>query len=637
MEKEEFYTAQEIADKLKVNIMTVYRHINSGKLTAVKTGKDFRVLKSDFEAYLENSQQRSIVEEKENEILILQKEIAKLHNNIKKERYGLYWKDIPEGFEDDVENKIPILKEDSKLGIKNDKGKPTHIIIEGDNYHSLTCLNYTHKGKVDAIYIDPPYNTGSDGFRYKDKRILDKFPDGTDVPKDSPYRHSYWLSFMKKRLELSKNLLTDTGVIFISIDDNEFAQLKLLCDEIFGENNLVGIFTWVRKKKGSNLSKEFRKITEYILAYKSSSKPITLYGQKAYSEKQVPLLNRPNNVSKLSFKAGTVKVGRDVKSDKFKKGNYGSGELIVKLLEDVDIKDGIITSPFTIEGRFRWSQKTVDEEISSGSIFTASNTFRINVARHNQADKFKSPSSLLTPDDGIGTNEDATEELREIFSNIEKLPFDYPKPVSLIKYLISSTTRGKDNAVILDFFAGSGTTGHAVMNLNNEEDTKKQFIICTNNEDNIMKEVCYPRIKKVIEGYSDKEPTYDSIKFYRADFVGKNNILRSTDKDKVELAYNAGELLAIAENTLNKVKSDDHYQIFSDGNRFTAIYFREEMDKYDQFIEEVQGLKSDEITVYVFSWEADETIYEFEDMNNVRVKTIPQPIVEIYKQIYNLV
>jgi len=118
------------------------------------------------------------------------------------------------------------LTEVKEKAIKNKDGKPTHILIEGDNYHSLTCLNYTHKNKIDLIYIDPPYNTGSDGFRYKDKRVLDKYPDGSEVPKDHPLRHSYWLSFMSKRLELAKDLLSDSGLIFISIDDNELAQLK---------------------------------------------------------------------------------------------------------------------------------------------------------------------------------------------------------------------------------------------------------------------------------------------------------------------------------------------------------------------------------------------------------------------------
>ena len=177
----------------------------------------------------------------------LEKQVLRLQTEIKKNsetQYGLRWMDVPEAFEAKAENAIPTLEEVKEKAITNDDGKPTHILIEGDNFHALTCLNYTHKGQIDVIYIDPPYNTGKDGFKYKDKRFLKEFPDGTPVPLDHPLRHSYWLSFMHKRLELAKNLLSDRGVIFISIDDNEQANLKLLCDQVFGEKNFVGNVIW---------------------------------------------------------------------------------------------------------------------------------------------------------------------------------------------------------------------------------------------------------------------------------------------------------------------------------------------------------------------------------------------------------
>src|SRR3989338_3852653 len=177
--------------------------------------------------------EKELLQQKENHILKLEKEIEKWKKAVKTQRYGLVWLDVPEGFEDDVENKLPILEEVPKKAIKSKDDKPTHLLIEGDNYHALTCLNYTHKGKIDVIYIDPPYNTGSDGFKYKDKRILDKFPDGTEVPKESPLRHSYWLSFLKKRLELCVELLSDQGVIVVHIDENELFNLGLLLNEVF--------------------------------------------------------------------------------------------------------------------------------------------------------------------------------------------------------------------------------------------------------------------------------------------------------------------------------------------------------------------------------------------------------------------
>lgn len=178
---------------------------------------------------------------------------------IKRQKYGLNWIDVPEAFEKDSENKIPVLEEVKDKSIKNDDGKPTHILIEGDNYHALQCLNYTHKGKIDVIYIDPPYNLGKD-FIYRDARFLDKYPDGTIISKDHPLRHSAWLSFMQKRLSLAKNLLSNKGVLFISIDDTEFAQLKLLCDEILSSSLFLGSITWESKTKSQNTKSAFDKL-----------------------------------------------------------------------------------------------------------------------------------------------------------------------------------------------------------------------------------------------------------------------------------------------------------------------------------------------------------------------------------------
>src|SRR3989344_4592858 len=184
------------------------------------------------------------------EIDRLKKQVEELRSEC--DRYGLRWHPIPEEFESDSENALPVLKEKGgKFGdVELDPSADHNVLIEGDNYHALSVLSYTHKGKINVIYIDPPYNTGSDGFRYHDKRISKEFPNGVEVPVGHPYRHTYWLSFMEKRLVLAKDLLVDGGVIFISIDDNEHASLRLLCDKIFGEPNLLGVFTWVRKKKG---------------------------------------------------------------------------------------------------------------------------------------------------------------------------------------------------------------------------------------------------------------------------------------------------------------------------------------------------------------------------------------------------
>ncbi|PIP30699.1 hypothetical protein COX25_03345 [bacterium (Candidatus Howlettbacteria) CG23_combo_of_CG06-09_8_20_14_all_37_9] len=650
MENEEYYTAQEIADKLKVNIMTVYRHINSGKLSAIKTGKDFRVLKSDFESYLQNSQQRSVVEEKDNKILLLEKEISKLQRNIKKQRYGLVWVDVAEAFEDDVENKLPILKENPKLAIENINDKPTHILIEGDNYHSLTCLNYTHKEKIDAIYIDPPYNTGSDGFRYKDKRILDKYPDGTDVPKDSPYRHSYWLSFMRKRLELSRDILKETGVIFISIDINELAQLKLLADEVYGENNLVSLISVkVKDPAGVGQQSHIFDVCEYILMYAKNISEFKNYYQELPMDfeevkehlnsygKIVIDFGKPEllkeierqNVGKIKvFKCEEYKIektkdmplGEYVKNRKMIFADYNPNGGMILAIKDQIPKAGLSYLEYT-PTKGRDAGKTVKTYFYNGRILSWLDNIVIyenkKLYRRSKMTNFWNiPNASLYLEGGVD------------FTNGKK-------PLRLIKKVISTLDR-KD-LIVLDYFAGSGTTGEAVMDLNEEDGGNRQFILCTNNEDGIMTNTCYKRINNAIKGYRNKQGSANSVKYYNAAFVGKNNVLNSTDNDRIELAHNAGELLAIAENTLYEQGRNDYYQIFRDGDRYTAVYFREEMDKYDEFIKEVQSLKAREITAYVFSWEADETIYELEEMKNIRLKTIPQPIVEIYKQIYNLV
>ena len=200
----------------------------------------------------------------------LEKEVERWKSQVKSVRYGLNWMDVPEAFDKDSEDKIPILEEVADKAVDAEgplAGRPPHVIIEGDNYHALTCLNYTHRGKIDVIYIDPPYNTGTDGFTYKDKRFLTEFPDGQKVPKEHPLRHSYWLSFMEKRLKLAKNLLSDKGVIFISIDDNEQANLKLLCDKVF--SNDVETFIWRKSGIGRDGKMKntttFRNDHEYIL------------------------------------------------------------------------------------------------------------------------------------------------------------------------------------------------------------------------------------------------------------------------------------------------------------------------------------------------------------------------------------
>ena len=629
------------------------------------------------------------------EIEALKKKLEVANNRIKTEKYGVTWLDVPEAFEEDSENQLPILTELKEKAIKNEDGKPTHILIEGDNYHSLTCLNYTHKGKVDLIYIDPPYNTGTDGFRYKDKRVLDKYPDGTDVPKDSPLRHSYWLSFMHKRLELAKDLLKEDGVIYVSIDDNEQANLKLLMDKVFIEKNFIGTFVWEKKRKGSHLSKTFRSMTEYVLCYSKDISKSSLVGEKAYADKWQPLAKRTNSRKTLTFPKNTI-VSK-LEDGKYTKGSKGKGTSALNFLNDFTIKKGIIVDEIKVDGPFVWQQSKLDSEIKLGTIPSLSTKFGFNVLRSDQGSKTKTPSSLINKLQNVGTNEDAYEELSRIL-NTER-GFDYPKPTSLIKYLVQTQTMFKKNPIILDFFAGTGTTGQAVLELNKEDNNNRQFILVTNNENSIMDNVTYPRLNRVIDGFDyegtqkeiilkknitwtefkkaektiekitklkEKEGSkWDNIKieikdgilkviaentkqfkftslgnslrYYKTDFVGSNNILSATDEDKSTLAHKAGYLLSIAENTLEEIELSSCYQMFENDNKVTAIYFKEELTEMETFLEKVEKIDKP-IALYLFSW-GNRSEFEalFDHLEHITIKTIPQPILEIYKRIYNIV
>ncbi|KKQ41954.1 MAG: Type III restriction-modification system StyLTI enzyme mod [Parcubacteria group bacterium GW2011_GWE2_37_8] len=566
----------------------------------------------------------------DNEVARLNKKIAKYEAiELKQNKFGLVWLDVPEAFEDDAENKLPILEEVPKLAINSKDGKPTHLLIEGDNYHALTCLNYTHKGKVDVIYIDPPYNTGSDGFKYKDKRYLKEYPDGTEVPIEHPLRHSYWLSFMRKRIELAKELLAPQGVLFISIDDNEMAQLKLLCDEVFNEKN-TDIVIWKKidpkydKNTNAKITKRTKRIHEFILvAYKD--KDSTTFEKIRKIPNWLNKYTNPDNDPRGAYKQGIIS---------FEEGH-----------DNEDKKSEYYYTILTPSGRKITRQFFVKKDefknlLDDNRIYFPKNGAGIPALKifENEEKDFYFETIL----EGLGSLNYGKKELADIFGVSEDdVPFSTPKPTKLIKEMIRSSA-GND-AIVLDFFAGSGTTGHAVMDLNREDTGNRQFILVTNNDEivngqehKIMTDICYPRIKKVIKGYNGNMGLGNSVKYFRTAFVGKNNILRADDADKIELAHNAGGMLAIAENTLDQLEENDHWQIFEGDKRNTAVYFKEEFGEFDDFIERVRKLKKP-TSVYIFSWEKELDFNEFEDDKNITVKTIPQPILEIYKQIYNLV
>ncbi|MBU0279181.1 site-specific DNA-methyltransferase, partial [Gemella sp. zg-1178] len=398
--------------------------------------------------------------------------LGQIETALNEKKYGLVWEKHTEKVDEMLEHNIPLFCEDENRKITVKENEVYNFLLEGDNLHSLKLLEKTHKGKIDVIYIDPPYNTGNKDFIYNDS-----FVDKTDG-----YSHSKWLSFMEQRLEIARELLSDEGVIFISIDDNEQAQLKLLCDEVFGEENFIAIYKWNKTSTPPSLSKKVRNKFEYVICYEKNRTDIK-YNAGITLGGDMPLLNEGNTVRDIKFDKSKVKFSFN---GKFKKGNYGK----IELKNDLDIVDGFSKEDFVLRGCFKWTQETVDEEVLNETTFVIkSKKFSPRYVRVGE--RIKRPSDIISMNEcRVETNEGAKKELNILVPNNS---MTYPKPTSLIKYLIRFTENNRTNKIILDFFAGSGTTGHAVMQLNKEDGGKRKYILCTNNENNICEEVTYQR------------------------------------------------------------------------------------------------------------------------------------------------
>jgi len=575
------------------------------------------------------------MDDKDLKIKKLEEEIERLKKELKtKKKYGLVWENKKEEVVEMCKEKLPVLKEVKEKEIITDKDKPVNLLIEGDNYHALSVLNYTHAGKVDVIYIDPPYNTGNKDFIFNDHY----------VDREDAYRHSKWLSFMEKRLKLAKNLLKDTGVIFISIDDNEVAQLKLLCDQIFGEDNLVEIFyIQVRyASKSLNEKDPFQKLIEEVLIYAKNKNKF--------------LPNKPKieyELEKFRFQIVEKSKGEEIilgnkKVVIFKPGEY---EVIEKEEGNVNLL------------KATWASGSVLKGNTSGKFF------------HNYIEKRKKIDGLNVlykvygiGEDGLGyryftgpKKENTTKGLfysgipldkKEAILNNKTIYkekpivnfYDYSadfgnitheggvgfrsgkKPVKLLKNLINLN---KDkNALVLDFFAGSGSTGHAVLSLNAEDGGNRQFILCTNNEENICTDFCYPRIKNVIKGWGKYKGLVGNLKYFRTDFVDAE----PSDKNKIKLTHQATEMLCVKEGTFEKVIDNERFKIFKNSDHYTGIIW--DQTAIPEFKKAIKDIKA-KFSVYVFSL-GDETFdEEFVDVKQkVNLSPIPEAILRVYRGIF---
>lgn len=524
----------------------------------------------------------------------LLKVIEKLES---RKKYGLIWDEekTKEQFEKESENALPVLKEVKGKEIKTDASKPTNILIEGDNYHALSVLNYTHQGKIDVIYIDPPYNTGNKDFKYNDRF----------VERDDAYRHSKWLSFIGKRLRLAKSLLKNDGAIFISIDDNEFAQLKLLCDDIFGEDNFVDCISWDKKSsaKGVPPKNMVVNVHEYILVYQINSS-FSFIGEP----RDLKGFDNPDNDPRGPWRNTNIKSTVKDKSLAF-----------------------AITNPETkisYTDVWAFSKTELDRLIKEKYLIFPKNK-NGQVRKKEFFNEFKNSNIPIKSSWGLFDNQKNTEMLKKILPNVT---FLNPKPLELMQYLLKAVA--KNNSIILDFMAGSGTTGHAVSILNKEDNGTRQFILCTNNENDIAQEICLPRIKTVIKGHSDYPDITgikSNLKYYKTSFV-KNSISR--DDLKMRITRECTEMLCLREGIFDEVKAKSDYHIFEQNGRIMGVYYSMERDSLAQLKKELDKMEGEKI-LYCFTFDPlglDKN--DFADWQGVSLEPIPQKILDIYEQIY---
>lgn len=512
--------------------------------------------------------------------------LSDLEKDVNGKKYGLVFEEHREEIDEVLDTHTPILTEDKDLFIDN--GGQMNFLIEGDNLASLQLLKKTHKGKIDLIYIDPPYNTGNKDFVYDDA-----FIDNNDT-----FSHSKWLSFMHQRLRIARMLLSDNGAIFISIDDNEEAALKLLCDSVFGENCFVANISWQRTYSIRNDSKGIPLEVEHILVYSKkefwqpNKLPRTEKMDASYSNPdgdrcawmsgspiasdakthqgmvyaiQHPLTGKllyPNNTAHwrysqeqmLEYMNGWCEYKLEDLHDDEKRA-----EICGVAASDVrkDVKAIVLAKSF--EESYSKAKAVYDSGPWPRFYFTSGG--KGGIRRKVYADSVGGRiSTNYWMYDEVGHTDEAKKELKAIFEGV--IPFNTPKPVRLLERIIQIGSN--NDSVILDFFAGSGSTGHAVMNYNaKNDDSNRRFILCTNNENNICREVTYERVKRVI----DKEGYAASLKYYKVDYIPISDRMYYEYAD--ELLLHIRELVEL-ENGVN----------FTSNDKIGIVLTEEELDDF---------------------------------------------------------
>lgn len=562
-------------------------------------------------------------------------ELIKLLRSQKK--YGLVWEDKPEDVEQRMLNEQPVLVEVPERAITSDDAEaPNHILIEGDNLEALTALSYTHAGMIDVIYIDPPYNTGkTDEFKYNDKYV-----DATDG-----YRHSKWLSFMSKRIKIAKQLLNDTGLIFISIDDNEVAQLKCLCDEIFNtftdkvRTNCLGVLVW-NLGTGTQAG-HFTRSHEYVLAYAVNKDKVSNFtgGSGEIDHSALKKISKKNPPVVYTFKAGEKFLAPDG-TELF--DEWGGSEKTKLLDGRMVAENGKMKYDVTLEAGFAMIQQmktwykgeyTIDSKGQHVTEFYFNGT---GVLHYKKERSIINPPSVIND---CGSTKAGSTELAYILGSSDT--FGYPKPTQLIKFLLS--LQGKD-ITILDFFAGSGTTLHATMLLNAEDGGHRQCILATNNENGICENVTYERNRRVIQGYTTPRGeevvglTHNNLRYYKTQLVSRDKtvknlrLLTSLSTDMLCIRNDVYSEKTFAGRLINK-QIARYFESASGKRRMLVIYHEEAIEALVQMIATLPKF-DDKLMVYVFSPNGYAYDDDFEDVaDKVKLCAIPDAILNAYRRV----
>lgn len=624
-----------------------------------KHGNTFKVslIACSLETRMDKNELKQKIEELEGLTNEEKSELIKLLRSQKK--YGLVWEDKPEDVEQRMLNEQPVLVEVPERAIISDDAEaPNHILIEGDNIEALTALSYSHAGMIDVIYIDPPYNTGNKDFVYND----------SFVDKEDGYRHSKWLSFMNKRLKIAKGLLSDKGVLFISIDDNEFAQLKMLCNEILGEENHISTLATIMNLKGNQDEFGFAGTHEYTLVYCLSHDNCVL-GQLPIAEEE---LDEWQSDDKGYYKKGANLKSTGINAPREKRPNLFYPILIDKttkavstitqdefeLIYDKALKmhdeaylsqlrlkyenlGYIFLLPLTSgkEMSWRWGIQKVRAE--SDEIIVSMNGNDVSIYKKQRPQlgdmPSKKPKSVFYKPEYSSGNGKA-----ELISVLGESLFGYPKPLQLIKDFL--TISYYKDARILDFFAGSGTTLHATIQLNAEDGGHRQCILATNNENGICENVTYERNRRVIQGYTTPKGeevvglTHNNLRYYKTQLVSRDKtvknlrLLTSLSTDMLCIRNDVYSEKTFAGRLINK-QIARYFESASGKRRMLVIYHEEAIEALVQMIATLPKF-DDKLMVYVFSPNGYAYDDDFEDVaDKVKLCAIPDAILNAYRRV----